>query len=77
VFEALAGRAEAAKALPTSVAGAAEPARPLVLKAVFLVAESSFDAFRDELSRLAGEYRPLGFEWEFTGPWPAYHFVEP
>lgn len=49
--------------------------RTLVLDAVFLVAESSGDAFRRTVQRLLDQQRPSGLEWEFTGPWPAYHFV--
>lgn len=49
--------------------------RTLVLDAVFLVAESSGEQFRDIVSRRMEEQRPVGLQWEFTGPWPAYHFV--
>lgn len=77
VFDALKEPAVDARPLPITVAGAAEAAQPLVLNAVFLVDGAGFVGFQGEVSRLAAEYRPLGFEWEFTGPWPAYHFVEP
>ncbi len=50
-------------------------ARTLVLDAVFLVAESSGAQFRDVVRRRMEEQGAAGLEWEFTGPWPAYHFV--
>lgn len=50
-------------------------AKTLVLDAVFLVAESSGDRFKEIVRRRMEEQRTSGLEWEFTGPWPAYHFV--
>jgi hypothetical protein len=47
-----------------------------VLNASFLVAKTEIDAFRRTLTSLVEEYEPRGFRFEFTGPWPPYHFVQ-
>lgn len=46
-----------------------------VLNAVFLVQRDGFDEFRGRVSALVAEHKERGFHFEFTGPWPAYHFV--
>ena len=46
-----------------------------VLNAVFLVRRDSFETFRQRVSDMVAENRGRGFHVEFTGPWPAYHFV--
>jgi hypothetical protein len=46
-----------------------------VLKASFLVANKRYDDFRRGLTDLITRYQPAGFQFDFTGPWPAYHFV--
>lgn len=46
-----------------------------VLNAYFLVGRSDLEPFREELTRLAKRHEPMGFRFEFTGPWPPYHFV--
>jgi hypothetical protein len=46
-----------------------------VLNASFLVARDAVAAFRGALTRLVEEHEPRGFRFEFTGPWPPYHFV--
>ena len=48
---------------------------PLVLNASFLVAHDGYDDFRTTLSHLIERYGSHGFRFDFTGPWPAYHFV--
>jgi len=47
----------------------------MVLNAAFLVAPASFDAFRQTLSSIVERRTPLGLRFDFTGPWPPYHFV--
>jgi hypothetical protein len=55
---------------------AGDPAQlPLVLNASFLVAAESYGAFRATLTRLVDLYGNRGFRFDFTGPWPPYHFV--
>lgn len=47
----------------------------MVLNAAFLVATSTFAEFQQRLSDLVTHHEPQGFRFDFTGPWPAYHFV--
>lgn len=46
-----------------------------VLNAFFLVDRKSVEEFRRELTALVSKHEPNGFRYEFTGPWPPYHFV--
>ena len=46
-----------------------------VLDASFLVKREDVDELRAALSALVARYEPRGFRFEFTGPWPAYHFA--
>lgn len=75
VFEALRAHAvDGVREPPPRRAG--DPAQvPLSLNAAFLVAQDRYDAFRAALTQLIGRYDGKGFRFEFTGPWPAYHFV--
>ena len=47
----------------------------LAARLAFLVLRQKFDEFRAAAEALAGEYTPLGFRFELTGPWPAYNFA--
>jgi hypothetical protein len=76
VFDSLRERAERSANIPIPPApGRGE--RALVLHAAFLVTEEGYAAFQKRLGELAGEFQPYGFEFEFTGPWPPYHFAQP
>ena len=46
-----------------------------VLDASFLVKREDVDELRSALGALVAQYEPRGFRFEFTGPWPAYHFA--
>jgi hypothetical protein len=46
-----------------------------VLNASFLVAPSNVVAFQRSLTEMVNKYEPSGFKFDFTGPWPPYHFV--
>jgi hypothetical protein len=46
-----------------------------VLDASFLVKLEKVDDLRAALGALVERYEPRGFRFEFTGPWPAYHFA--
>lgn len=46
-----------------------------VLNAVFLVRRDGFEEFRRRVSDVVAAHKDRGFHFEFTGPWPAYHFV--
>jgi hypothetical protein len=47
----------------------------MVLNAAFLVPTSEFAVFQQRLSEIVSRHQPEGFRFDFTGPWPAYHFV--
>ncbi len=47
-----------------------------VLNASFLLPRADVDTFRRTLTKLVEEYEARGFRFEFTGPWPPYHFVQ-
>ena len=49
----------------------------MVLNASYLLAESRVDEFQALVESLSHRHREDGIELECTGPWPAYHFVEP
>lgn len=74
VYETLAARALAAVAdpLPSTVDGAAGTA---VLNASFLVGRNALTPFREALTEMVRQHDPSGFRFEFTGPWPPYHFA--
>ncbi len=46
-----------------------------VLNAAFLVAPRQLEAFQKTLTKLVGERGEQGFRFDFTGPWPPYHFA--
>jgi hypothetical protein len=46
-----------------------------VLDASFLVKLEKVDELRSALGTLVERYERRGFRFEFTGPWPAYHFA--
>lgn len=64
-----------ARALPIPSIGAAARTRTLVMHSAYLVATAAAPDFEAAVQRLAGSHRQDGLEWEFTGPWPPYHFV--
>lgn len=71
-------REEAERSVTIPIQPATTPTdRVLVLYAAFLVPDEGFAAFQRRLGELAGTFQPTGFEFEFTGPWPPYHFADP
>jgi hypothetical protein len=46
-----------------------------ILNASFLVAPAKVVEFQRALTRMVTKYEPSGFKFDFTGPWPPYHFV--
>ena len=46
-----------------------------ILNASFLVAPSRVVEFQRRLTTMVNKYEPSGFKFDFTGPWPPYHFV--
>jgi len=48
---------------------------PLVLNAAFLVAADRLTAFQQAMTSLVEQHGARGFRFDFTGPWPPYHFA--
>jgi Gas vesicle synthesis protein GvpL/GvpF len=46
-----------------------------ILNAAYLVSRAAPQPFQARLTDLIHHFEPLGFRFEFTGPWPPYHFV--
>jgi hypothetical protein len=74
-FDALAQVADDAAIDPVPRRPAENAAGTAVLNASFLVRRDATEPFRRELTRLIAEHEPRGFRFEFTGPWPPYHFA--
>jgi len=47
----------------------------MVLNVAFLVAPEQFEALQRTLTSLVAVHGAHGFRFDFTGPWPPYHFV--
>lgn len=73
VYDALRASALAAAADPLPATQQGKGAA--VLNAAFLVAPDGLPRFQEVLTAHARRAEPLGFRFEFTGPWPPYHFV--
>ena len=48
----------------------------MVLNAAFLVPSAALEGFQKILTALVEQYDASGFRFDFTGPWPPYHFVD-
>ncbi len=46
-----------------------------ILNAAYLVSREAPEPFQAKLTDLIHKFEPMGFRFEFTGPWPPYHFV--
>jgi hypothetical protein len=46
-----------------------------ILNASFLVAPDRVVEFQRQLTAMVNKYERSGFKFDFTGPWPPYHFV--
>jgi hypothetical protein len=76
IVAALTRDAEEAARSPIPRVTDAEAARgTMVLNAAFLVAPAKLEAFQQRLTAIVEEHTPHGFRFDFTGPWPPYHFV--
>ena len=60
---------------PAAADGDAAARGTMVLNAAFLVAPASLEAFQKTLTTLVERHGPHGLRFDFTGPWPPYHFV--
>lgn len=57
-------------------AGAAASERGhAILNASYLIRSDRLPEFQRALTSFVERYEPSGFTFEFTGPWPPYHFV--
>jgi hypothetical protein len=56
-------------------AGAPREQGRAILNASFLVAPARVVEFQRALTVMVTRYEPSGFKFDFTGPWPPYHFV--
>jgi hypothetical protein len=48
----------------------------MVLNAAYLIAPPAFETFQRTLTALVERHGAHGFRFDFTGPWPPYHFVD-
>jgi len=75
IHEALSGVAmETVREQPVNSGAAREQGRA-ILNASFLVAPARVVDFQRQLTTMVNKYEPSGFKFDFTGPWPPYHFV--
>lgn len=56
-------------------AGAPREQGRAILNASFLVSPARVVDFQRALTAMVNKYEPSGFKFDFTGPWPPYHFV--
>lgn len=74
-FDALAPLALEAVREPLPSKGRDDSAGVAVLNAFFLVRRGTLEPFQRALTAIVREHEPHGFRFDFTGPWPPYHFV--
>ena len=55
----------------------AQTSGTMVLNAAFLVAPSALEAFQRTLTSIVERHDQRGLRFDFTGPWPPYHFAHP
>jgi hypothetical protein len=65
---------DAAREQPVNSGAPREQGRA-ILNASFLVATPRVVDFQRALTQMVNTYEPSGFKFDFTGPWPPYHFV--
>jgi hypothetical protein len=74
-FETLAPLALEAVHEPLPVRGRDDVTGVAVLNAFFLVRRGALAPFQQALTAIVRDHEPHGFRFDFTGPWPPYHFV--
>jgi hypothetical protein len=65
---------ESAREQPVNAGAPREQGRA-ILNASFLVSPPRVVDFQRQLTAMVNKYEPSGFKFDFTGPWPPYHFV--
>ncbi|MGE5101417.1 MAG: GvpL/GvpF family gas vesicle protein [Deltaproteobacteria bacterium] len=61
--------------IPRAADGETATRGTMVLNAAFLIAPDRFAALQSALTSLVERHGAHGFRFDFTGPWPPYHFV--
>ncbi len=74
-FQALAPLALEAVREPLPAKGRDDTPGVAILNAFFLVRRGALAPFQESLTAIVREHEPRGFRFDFTGPWPPYHFV--
>ena len=75
IHDALSGVAmETVREQPVNSGAPREQGRA-ILNASFLVVPARVVDFQRQLTTMVNKYEPSGFKFDFTGPWPPYHFV--
>jgi hypothetical protein len=75
IHDALKGAAmETVREQPVNSGAPREQGRA-ILNASFLVAPARVVELQRQLTAMVNKYEPSGFKFDFTGPWPPYHFV--
>jgi hypothetical protein len=76
IREGLAAHSLASATSPIPRSATADAPGTMVLNAAFLVAPAALDDFRRALTTMVDRYQTRGFRFDFTGPWPPYHFAD-
>jgi hypothetical protein len=66
---------DAARSPIPKVSDGAAGSGTMVLNAAFLVAPDQMTGFQQTLTSLIERHGTRGFRFDFTGPWPPYHFA--
>lgn len=74
-FETLAPLALEAVREPLPAKGRDDSVGVAILNAFFLVRRGALEPFQRALTAIVRAHEPHGFRFDFTGPWPPYHFV--
>ncbi len=75
VHEALAIGSDSAVRDEVAAGAAASEHGHAILNASYLIKSERLPDFQRALTAFVNRYEPSGFTFEFTGPWPPYHFV--
>jgi hypothetical protein len=75
VHEGLSAEADASVREQVAASAAASERGHAILNASYLIRTTALPKFQLALTQFVKRYEPSGFTFEFTGPWPPYHFV--
>ncbi len=77
IADSLSPLASATSRLPIARVADGDAARGIMIgNAAYLVAFGGLEEFQRTLTSLVERYGQQGFRFDFTGPWPAYHFAD-